>query len=178
MQIILSPHTHLGLTLVHSFISETEEQDILAGIAQTANVNRKTGSKVYRNSIQRFGDTSIFGDNAVSAELPGYFEPVIARLLAETFIADRPDAITVNEYVTGQTIHPHIDAPKAGPVITVLSLLSPAVMVFTRDQERFEVALPPRSLVQMRGVIRNDWHHEILPVAQLRYSIVFRGKNC
>lgn len=178
MQIILNPHTPLGLTLVHNFISAEEEQELLAGIAQTANVCRKTGSKMYRNSIQRFGDMSVFGDNAVSAEIPGYFELVIARLLAETFIAARPDAITVNEYVTGQTIHPHIDAPKAGPVITVLSMLSPAVMVFTRDHERFEVALPPRSLVQMRGIIRNDWHHAILPVSRLRYSVVFRGQNC
>lgn len=169
---------HLGLSLVHDFISEQEEQQILAGIAQTAGRGVKPISKVYRNSIQRFGDTSIYSDNSIAADIPEYFAPVLDRLLSEQLIAAKPDAVTVNEYVTGQIIHPHIDAPAAGPVITVLSLLSPAMMAFTLGHERFEVKLPARSLVQMRDTIRNDWKHEILPVAALRYSVVFRGRAC
>jgi hypothetical protein len=35
--------------------------------------------------------------------------------------------------------------------------------------------LNPRSLVQMKDEIRNEWTHEILPVQDTRYSIVFRS---
>lgn len=169
---------NLGLTLLLDFISPEEEQQLLAGIAQTYRPSIGITSAKYRNSIHRFGVGDIYKDNLISNIIPDYFAPSINRLIAEKLIAGQPDAVTVNEYLTGQMIHPHIDAPVAGPVITVLSLLSPAVMVFTRGAERFEVGLPARSLVQMRDEIRTDWHHAILPVEATRYSIVFRGKSC
>jgi hypothetical protein len=168
----------LGLTLLLDFISPEEEQQLLAGIASTYRPSIGITSAKYRNSIHRFGAGDIYKDNLISNVVPDYFTTSINRLIAENLTAGQPDAVTVNEYLTGQMIHPHIDAREAGPVITVLSLLSPAVMVFTRGADRFEVGLPPRSLVQMRDEIRNDWHHAILPVEATRYSIVFRGKDC
>jgi alkylated DNA repair dioxygenase AlkB len=168
----------LGLTLLPDFISPEEEQQLLAGIAQTYRPSIGIVSAKHRNSIHRFGAGDIYKDNLVSAVIPDYFAPAINRLIAEKLIAGQPDAVTVNEYLAGQQIQPHIDAREAGPVITVLSLLSPAVMIFTNGSDRFEVGLPPRSLVQMRDVIRADWHHAILPVEDKRYSIVFRGKSC
>ena len=168
----------LGLTLLLEFISPEEEQQLLAGIAQTYRPSIGITSAKYRNSIHRFGVGDIYKDNLISSIIPAYFAPAINKLIAEKLIAGQPDAVTVNEYLAGQMIHPHIDAIVAGPVITVLSLLSPAVMVFTRGDERFEVGLPPRSLVQMREIIRTDWYHAILSVEATRYSIVFRGKSC
>jgi len=168
----------LGLTLQFEFILPEEEHLMLAGINQTYRPSTGITSAKYRNSIHRFGAGDIYKDNLVSTIIPEYFQSVIDKLLAEKLIAAAPDAVTVNEYLTGQSIHPHIDAPEAGPVITVLSLLSPAIMLFSRGAESFEVELPPRSLVQMRGVIRNVWRHAILPVEATRYSVVFRGAAC
>jgi alkylated DNA repair dioxygenase AlkB len=85
----------------------------------------------------------------------------------------------MNQYLIKQAILAHIDLPEGGEVITVLSLLSPATMVFRyRQTERmFSVPLPPRSLVQMRDEIRYNWTHEILPVESTRYSLVFRNSQ-
>jgi alkylated DNA repair dioxygenase AlkB len=168
----------LGLTLLLDFISLEEEQQLVDGIASTYRPSIGITSAKYRNSIHRFGVGDIYKDNLISNVIPDYFAPSINKLVAEQHIAGQPDAVTVNEYLAGQRIHPHIDAPEAGPVITVLSLLSPAVMVFTCGDAKFEIGLPPRSLVQMRDVIRTDWYHAILPVEATRYSIVFRGKSC
>jgi len=167
-----------GLTLQLDFISSEEEQQLLDGIAGTYRPSIGITSAKYRNSIHRFGAGDIYKDNIISSMIPAYFSPVISKLISNKLISGQPDAVTVNEYLAGQQIHPHIDAVEAGPVITVLSLLSPAVMLFTRGVAGFEVGLPPRSLVQMRDEIRNDWYHAILPVEATRYSIVFRGKGC
>lgn len=165
---------HHGLTFLSEFITPAVEQSILAVVANPVGVKSGTG----RNSIRRYGLGDVYRDNLVSSAIPECFAPVIAQLLAEQLIAAPPEAVTVNEYLAGQSIQPHIDGKAAGPVITVLSLLSPAVMVFTRGAESFEVGLPPRSLTQMRDAARNEWEHAILPVEATRYSIVFRGKSC
>jgi alkylated DNA repair dioxygenase AlkB len=170
----------LGLSLVPDFITPEEEQALLAGIAQTAQhakpVMGSAATKArYRNSIQRFGCNKLYPGNHISKEIPEYFNPVIAKLVAGKFLRQPPDAITVNEYLTGQKIQPHIDSPEAGPVITVLSLLSDATMLFELGERQFTVELPVRCITQMRGIIRSDWLHSILPVQSRRYSIVFRG---
>jgi hypothetical protein len=129
----------LGLTLLLDFISSEEEQQLVDGIVSTYRPSIGMTSAKYRNSIHRFGDGDIYKDNLVSAVIPDYFAPAINKLIAAQLIAGQPDAVTVNEYLAGQRIHPHIDAPEAGPVITVLSLLSPAVMLFTCGDDKFEV---------------------------------------
>lgn len=171
----------LGLSLLLDFITPAEEQALLAGIAQTAKIAKparglKNSPAPPRNSIQRFGDKRVYPGNHISADIPAYFNPIIEKLLAQHLLRKPPEGITVNEYLTGQTIPPHIDALTAGPVITVLSLLGPATMLFELPDtdKQFTVDLPPRCLVQMRGTIRSDWLHSILPVQSQRYSIVFR----
>lgn len=90
------------------------------------------------------------------------------------FLPQRPDSITINEYHKGQSISPHVDSKSSGEVISVLSILSEATMVFRKGVSKETVLLNPRSLVQMRGEIRNLWEHSIEPVKSTRYSIVFR----
>jgi hypothetical protein len=49
-------------------------------------------------------------------------------------------------------------------------------MVFKKKNlDNIVQELYARSLVQMKDEIRNDWTHEILPVKNTRYSIVFRS---
>jgi hypothetical protein len=49
-------------------------------------------------------------------------------------------------------------------------------MVFKKkNSDDIVQELYPKSLVQMKDEIRNEWTHEILPVKNLRYSIVFRS---
>lgn len=163
----------LGLSLALDFITAEEEQALLAQIrGDNPTQKRKV---TLRNTIQRYGSREPYFDNIVSSTIPAYLGVLCDRLVDTGLLSERADSVTINEYYEGQTISPHIDHVNAGPVITILSLGAPAIMVFAKDKERFEVELPPRSITQMRKQIRYGWTHEIKPVPALRYSLVFRN---
>lgn len=164
----------LGLTLVLDFITPEEEQELLPKLFVSAKFNYKEISG--RSTIQRYGDSSAYSNWVVSPAIPTHFAALGDRLMAQNLVTYFPDSVTVNEYQPGDKIPAHIDAPRSGRVITVLSLGTPATMVFAIQgtDTKHSVVLPPRSIAQMRGEIRNKWTHEILPVADRRYSVVFR----
>lgn len=164
----------LGLTLTLDFIAPEEEQALLPTLI--APVDFKYKESGGRSTIQRYGDASAYANYVVSATIPEHFAALGARLVARNLATYLPDSVTVNEYQPGDGIPAHIDAPRAGRVITVLSLGAPATMVFALKgtATKYSVVLPPRSIAQMRGEIRDIWTHEILPVADTRYSVVFR----
>lgn len=159
----------LGLYLTLDFITLEEEQELLSHIEPT-NI-KKTKS---RNSILRYGSNLPYKSNVVSKTIPVYFDVLLKKLVVGEFVAKRPESVTVNEYKAGQEITAHIDSQLSGDVITILSLLSDATMVFAYQKEKKFVTLPARSLIQMKREIRYDWTHAILPVESLRYSLVFR----
>jgi alkylated DNA repair dioxygenase AlkB len=84
-------------------------------------------------------------------------------------------SLTIREYHIGQAVGWHIDNPKAGEKIVILSLLSDCIMQFRKDGAITEQALPARSLFIMEGDLRWQYQHRILPVKALRYSIVLRN---
>ena len=158
------------MTLVPDFITPDEEKALLATFV--AGVVKRTKG---RNSIRRFGSNVPYKGNMVDATVPEPFAFLLDRLVEQGLLKSRPDSVTVNEYLVGQEITPHIDSVTSGEVISVLSLMSDATMYFDRHKHgRHAVHLPARSLVQMRGEIRHDWQHSIAPVKQKRFSMVFR----
>lgn len=163
-----------GLVLTLDFLSQQEEQALLAEFSQSP--HRQHFATGQRNSIWRYGDDRAYKNHVISATIPENLQVLISRLVERGLLDTAPDHVTVNEYLRGQTISAHIDSPKVGPVITVASLGVPATMVFAlpNTNTRRSVVLPPRSVVQMRGDLRYVWTHEILPVAGTRYSLVFR----
>ena len=61
-------------------------------------------------------------------------------------------------------IKPHIDSIIAsGQMVAGISLLSPAVMVLSRESESIRILLPPRSFYVLSGTARFEFKHEILP---------------
>lgn len=167
--------TALGLVIVNDFITPQEEQDLLKHISHVSTKQPPpTSRRRGRNRIQRFGSSAPYKSHMVSNTIPSYFNITLDRLVEQKLVASRPESITVNEYCAGQVIEPHIDSKSSGEVITVLSVLSEATMVFAKDNVKERVLLQPRSLVQMKGDLRNLWLHSIEPVQALRYSIVFR----
>lgn len=163
-------HIELGFNLILDFITKNEEVLILNSIDKS---NKRRNTKD-RNNIQRFGSEIPYKNNIVSKEIPSIFDDISNKLLKENLLEVKPDSITVNEYLKGQEIKPHTDSPTSGKVITILSLMSDAKMVFQKSKDSFVVDVPARSLVQMKNEIRNQWNHSISPVDATRYSIVFR----
>lgn len=166
--------TALGMTFVPEFVTAAEEVDLLA------NLIVKNASRSFehsgRNCVQRYGSPKPYNSYMISNTIPAHFAQLCRRLVEHKLVTMEPDSVTVNEYLKGQVIQPHVDALGGGPVITVLSLGTSADMVFRlkNNSKCYTVTLPPRSLVQMRDDLRYRWTHEILPVADTRYSVVFR----
>ena len=166
---------HLGLYLYNEFITASEERELIPKLLAPVKVSYKNVAG--RSTIQRYGDSRSYSNGIVSATIPEQFVALGARLCDQKLLAVMPLSVTVNEYAPGDVIRAHIDDPNAGKVITVLSLGSPATMLFKRKDvpDSHSVVLPPRSIVQMSDEIRFTWTHEILPVQAHRYSVVFRG---
>ena len=175
MEQITTGLEQLGLYLYGEFLTPDEERALMPKVLSPARIAPK--DKSGRSTIQRYGDSRVYSNYILSATIPDHFVELGARLCENKLLPTPPLSVTVNEYAPGDVIRAHIDEPSAGEVITVLSLGSPATMVFKLKgtQESHHVMLPPRSIVQMRDDIRYTWTHEILPVQAQRYSVVFRG---
>lgn len=161
----------IGLSVRENFITPEEEDELLKIIRSPGVTPKQTKG---RNSIKRYGSDLPYKSSIVSPSVPAHFDFLLDRLVAENMLDVRPDSVTVNEYLVGQEITPHIDSPSSGRVITVLSLLGEATMAFQLDRQRASVVVAPRAVVQMRGEIRDVWKHSIEPVKNVRYSLVFR----
>jgi alkylated DNA repair dioxygenase AlkB len=159
-----------GLVLVENFITEEEEVSLLAALPKS----RQSPQKKTRNNIWRYGEKRVYTDGYVNGPPPPLLVTLAQRLVEKLAFPEAPQCFTVNEYHKGQVIEPHTDKLACGPVITVLSLHSPATMRFTGGHKEYAVELLPRSLVLMTGEVRTHWLHSIDPVADTRYSVVFR----
>ena len=73
---------------------------------------------------------------------------------------DEPSQAIINEYLPGQGISAHIDHPMLfhDPIVS-LSLGSPCVMMFSKEDLKIPVLLPQRSLVILSGDSRWKWKH-------------------
>ena len=179
MSSVVLPKDVGTVNLIEDFITPEEEVTLLAHIEANISTGTKRKKSVMRNVVQRWGSSVPYRNDILSDVIPEHFQFLLDRLMAQNLVGLRPDSITMNQYLIKQVIPAHIDLPDGGEVITVLSLLSPATMLFRyRETERlFSVPLPARSLVQMRDEIRYNWTHEILPVESTRYSLVFRNSQ-
>ena len=150
--------------LTMDFITVTEESDLLDRI-QPLMPNRRKGHGG-RNQILRYGSTTPYSDNHVSAEIPDWLMVFSDRIAF--------DHVSINEYYRGQEIPWHIDSPGSGEEIAILSLLSGGVLEFRKGKERFNIETPQRDLLRFSGPLRWEWEHRLW-ASQKRYSIVFRN---
>jgi len=173
MQQIVTGHEPIGLRLYGEFITPTEEQHLIARCSSGAPHNAQPRD-TNRQSVRRYGSDKSYGSYMLADTIPAYLQALCDRLLENKLVSVLPDSVSINEYLRGQSIALHIDNPASGRIVTVLSVESPATMIFVRDQARFAIELPPRSLVQLHDEIRTEWQHAIEPVVRRRYSLVFR----
>jgi alkylated DNA repair dioxygenase AlkB len=160
----------LGFMLMENFITEEEEINLLAELPKS----NPSPQKKTRNNIWRYGKKRVYTDGFIDGPPPPLLVTLAQRLVEKLDFPAAPECFTVNEYHKGQTIKPHTDQLSCGPVITVLSLRSPATMRLTGGNKEYVVELLPRSLALMTGEVRTHWLHSIDPVGDTRYSVVFR----
>jgi alkylated DNA repair dioxygenase AlkB len=165
----------LGLKFIPDFICKDLEKTILNNIFQFRIDNPKLIAKYGSNNY----DSIYFGERYKkdSVSIPSWINALFPKLIHSNLVAENPFGIAINEYKKGQKISAHIDKPISGPIVTILSVNSIATMIFKRKgYNDISLDLTPRSIVQIKNEIRNDWTHEILPVKDSRISIIFRSR--
>ena len=103
-----------GLIMIPEFIGEEEEESILSNIPPTPIRKVK-----FRNSTARYGSALAYQDNLKSKIIPPYLDQLGERLFAGGLLPEKPNSISINEYLKGNGIGPHIDNDESGPIISI-----------------------------------------------------------
>jgi alkylated DNA repair dioxygenase AlkB len=149
-------------------ISIEEELELLECLAKAEKDSKVSNDR----SLIRYGN-SIYGNEPLDS-IPGYLLDLSYKLIDQKILDTLPEDITVNTYYPGNKMVAHIDNVAAGPVITILSLLSDAKLILTYGTKRENILLPSRSVIQLKGIYRTHWKHSIEKIEHKRISIVFR----
>jgi len=149
-----------------NILSIEEEKDLLDKLLN------EQGIRSTDRTLIRYGN-SVYGHDKLDP-IPQYLLDLSNKLIDKKILDSIPEDITVNTYYPGDKIIPHIDKIDAGPVITILSLLSEAKLILTYGSKKQIILLPSRSIIQLKGVYRTHWKHSIEKLKQKRISIVFR----
>lgn len=91
----------------------------------------------------------------ISAPLPSWLQPLVARLAAETGIygnvggdVGQPNHVLVNAYQPGEGILPHEDGPLYHPAVAILGLGAPAVVRFAHKRSNTQADAGGWALLQ------------------------------
>ncbi|XP_046486288.1 alkylated DNA repair protein alkB homolog 8 [Neodiprion pinetum] len=166
-----------GLRLIEEFITLEEEDFLLKFLDWT-----ETGtnpSELKHRQVKHFGYEFRYDTNKVDpdnpiAPIPESYKFLLTRFKEHQCGNYDYDQLTINRYLPGQGIPPHIDthSPFEDTILS-LSLGSPCVMEFKRGEERRLVFLSSRSLLVMSGEARYAWIHGIVP----RHNDVIRNRD-
>lgn len=164
-----------GVKLIENCITEEQERMLL----DTISWSDQESSDLKHRRVKHFGYEFRYGSNNVDPDKPIAPIPDDYRFLNELFKKHHEvpydyDQLTINHYLPGQGIPPHIDTHGVfEDSILSLSLGSACAMDFKRGSDRISVLLPPRSLLVMSGEARYAWTHGICP----RRSDLIRTKS-
>ncbi|EDQ88902.1 uncharacterized protein MONBRDRAFT_26078 [Monosiga brevicollis MX1] len=173
-----------GVRVWLDFVTEAEETALVAQMDAWPWTDSQSGRRK-----QDFGPKANFKKKKVKAAnftgLPALARPLIPRLQALT--ADLKDFVPVEqchldyEPSRGAAIVPHFDDFWLwGERLITLNLLSTTFLCFQLPDEpdalEIAVPLPPRSLLEVKGVARMAWHHAVhrQDVSQRRIAMTWR----
>lgn len=156
-----------GLTLIEDVITEEEEKFLLNSLDWDN--DGSASAEMKHRKVKHFGYEFQYGSNTVDPDRPIAAIPPGYNFLQDRFTKRCPrsyqyDQLTINCYLPGQGIPPHIDTHSVfEDTIVSLSLGSACVMDFKREDKKAAIFLPPRSLLIMAGEARYAWTHGICP---------------
>jgi len=130
-------HKELGLEIYEDFISDNEHSLLTEELANEFvkhGLNAPGPGYMNRNQVIRYGDISMCENNHAGTIFPVNTDQISNKLVDSAILKYKPDTVNINEYLKGNLIRPHIDRVASGPIVTILSLKSPAKMIFTNGK--------------------------------------------
>jgi len=172
-----------GFLYRNDFITEADERNLLAAIADVAFSDFEMRGIVARRRVAFFGQSY---DQMAAAPLPAFLLPLRATIAQWAAVDAEAFAMAlINEYRPGSPIGWHRDAPQYD-IVAGISLLSDCRMTFrpyrnpsspapkSRRTATHEIPLARRSAYLMTHESRTAYEHHIPAVVNLRYSVTFR----
>lgn len=179
-----------GFFLLHDFVTPAEEQELLVA------VDARPWKSLLKRRVQHYGYEFLYETRNVNAksflgELPSFVSSILEKLSLfpnlGNAVNNSVDQLTVNEYLPGIGLSPHIDTHSAfDGFIFSLSLAGSCIMEFRKysqgtcfllpsasssaerensdhcsNVKRRSIFLPPRSMLLLSGEARYAWHHYI-----------------
>jgi hypothetical protein len=149
----IEPH---GIIWEDDFVDAEHEQRLISIFLNELKWPDRSG----RISLH-YGYTFDYKTFGIDPEIPYKEFPEWLQPLIPTTEDRPPDQVCLQYYPPGAGIPPHVDAHKPYDQLYSLSLGAPAMMLFRRGEQRLEVDLTPRSMMQMSGDSRLHWTHGI-----------------
>jgi alkylated DNA repair dioxygenase AlkB len=152
-----------GLSYIPNFITDEMQQTIIKNIYQNE------WNTELKRRVQHYGYRYDYKARNIDysmkiGELPIWITPLAQRLYEEKYMPTIPDQLIINEYEAGQGISHHIDCePCFENHIISISLESGCVMEFihTKNKEKIELFLEPKSMILLKDEARYEWTHGI-----------------
>lgn len=165
-----------GLYLFNDVITVEEELDLIAMMNEMQEEGSSIRNKIRTRVTMHFGHT--FSAKTLRVDFDDTPPPIPERLrsiidkVIETNTKDEKslenlsewkyDQITINRYIKGGGISAHVDTHSSfDNMIVVISLGSPVLMRFEKDNKSVDLWTKPRSLMIMKDEARYDWTHKI-----------------
>jgi len=153
-----------GLYLINDFINGEEENNLIYKI------NNSEWTSQIKRKVQHYGYIFDYKNKKINKnsiiELPEWVNSIIDKLKNINFLKDfNPNQCTINEYIPGIGISPHIDTHSSFTnIIISISLQNQIVMNFkdkTKNDNKIEILLPPKSLLILKDTVRYSFTHGI-----------------
>lgn len=151
----------IGLSYAPNFITEDEEQDLLAHIDNSEWHDEKMARRVQHYGWQYDYKKRQVNESMRTTPLPSWATRLAKRLKEYGLLEHVPDQLLVNEYTEAQGISKHVDSDTFADGIAMISLGESWEMMFRKGKQRYSLVLGQRSAAIITGAARYDWLHEI-----------------
>lgn len=150
---------------ISDFINEEDEIAILGHIDSQpwiTELDRRVQHYGFRYDYKK----SNLDRNLNVPKIPIWLSHTVRELIEECSLDQPPNQLIINEYLPGQGISEHIDAPDIfGDTIIMVSLGSSCIMDFSLEEDgknrKEAIFLERRSLLMIQKEARYNWKHSI-----------------
>jgi alkylated DNA repair dioxygenase AlkB len=173
-----------GLMYVPEFLTESEERDLLDGIAKTELREAQYKQYTAKRRVASFGAGYDFSEQELTPAptIAPFLLPLRSRIAAWLAVPEEAFGYAmVAEYRPGTQLGWHRDVPQF-EMVAGISLAAAARMRFrpfppVKGDRVLTLDLEPRSAYVLRDDVRWKWQHSIVATRELRYSITFRTRK-
>jgi hypothetical protein len=143
-----------GLKLLHEYITDEEENFL------TNEIDKRPWLDNIKRRVQHYGYEFNYIEKKVEKLSEINSIPDFCKILP---FHHEFDQLTVNEYLTGEGIKPHVDSHDSfDSKIYIVSLGSDVIMNFKNKELQTNLLLPKRSLLILENESRYQWKHGIM----------------